>query len=559
MRHRHASRVRSAAAAVALLASLVPSALRAQFTEPPPPAAYALRNVTLVRGDGAAEPGQTIVVRGTHIEMIARNAPIPADARVLGGDSLFVYPGLVDAAGTLKFEFPRDTIDRARIRSWDPPRVTQGFMPARRVLDFMTATGADGADLRKKGVVAIAVHPPLADPLMTGRGTFVLLRRGVMSTQQLVLQPELAPMFTFRGGRGVYPSTLMAVMAWYRQTFLDAQRHSRLSADATGPSAYDADMAVVQELLRAQGRVYFVANDAMEIRRALALADEYRLKPVIVGGGEAWKVAGELRTRNVPVLVSLDFTKPRRWKPDEKPAEGQEPKPLEPAAAREKKQLEETYANAARLAEAGVTFALVSSGRADLREGARKVVEYGLSDSDALRALTITPAVLLGAPQLARVQQGGAATFVVSDAPLLTKDARVIYTFVEGALEPGADLKKPAAGSDSTAARGDSAAVNAAGTWLVEFSGDAPMREMTLVLTQEGTRMSGTMRSPQGEVGLSGSIEDATLTLTGTFTAGGQSIPMELVGTVSGNEMTGALKTSFGDLDFKARRTGGRS
>jgi imidazolonepropionase-like amidohydrolase len=556
MEHRHATRVRGAAFVATLLATLLPSAARAQFTEPPPPAAYALRNVTIVRGDGATEAGQTVIVRGTRIEAIGRNAPVPADARVLDGDSLFVNPGLIDAAGTLKFEFPRDTIDRSRVRSWDPPRVTQGFMPSRRVLDFMTATGADGAELRRKGVVAVAVHPPLGDPLMSGRGTFVLLRRGVTTTQQLVIQPELAPLFSLRGGRGVYPSTSMAVMAWYRQTFLDAQRQSLLAADATGPAAYDADLALVQDLLRAQGRAYFVANDVHEIRRALALADEYRLKPVIVGGAEAWKLASELRTKSVPVLISLDFTKPRRWKPDEKPVAGADPKPLEPAAVREKKQLEETYANAARLAEAGVTFALVSAGRADLREGARKVIEYGLSERDALRALTITPAVLLDAPQLARVQPGGAATFVVSDAPLLAKDARVLYTFVEGALERGADPKK-AAGTDSTTAGGDSAAVNAAGTWLVEFSGEAPMREMTLVLTQEGTRLSGTMRSPQGEIAVSGSMDNATMTLTGTFSAGGQNIPIELIGTVSDNEMTGALKTSFGDLDFKARRTGG--
>jgi hypothetical protein len=557
MNHRHASRVRGAVLAAALLAVLAPPT-HAQFTEAPAPPAYALRNITLVRGDGSTARGQTLVVRGTRIEALAANAPIPADARILAGDSLYVYPGLIDAAGLVKFEFPRDTTDRARIRSWDPPRATQGFMPSRRVLDFMTATGSDGAELRKKGVVAVAVHPTLTEPLMSGRGTFVLLRRTATTTPQLVLQPELAPLMALRGGRGVYPSTSMAVLAWYRQTFIDAQRLTQ-AGTAAGPSAYDADMNVVQDLLRTQGRAYFVANDADEIRRVLALADEFRFKPVIVGGAEAWKVAAELRTRNVPVLVSLDFTRPRRWKPDEKPAEGEEPKPLEPAAAREKKQLEETYANAGRLAQAGVSVALVSGGRADLREGARKVIEYGMPEADALRALTVTPAVLLDAPELARVQAGGAATFVVSDAPLLQKDARVIYTFVEGALETGADLKKPAAARDSAGAARDSTAVNAAGSWTVEFSGAAPMPGMTMILTQDGAKLSGTMTSPQGAVPVSGSIEGSSITLTGTFTAGGQSIPIELAGTINGNEMTGALKTSFGDIDFKARRTGGRS
>jgi imidazolonepropionase-like amidohydrolase len=558
MTSRRALRVPSAVLALAGAALVLPTTAEAQFTEPPPPAAYALRNVTIVRGDGSTDAGQTIVVRANRIEVIGRNAAIPGDARVLAGDSLYVYPGLIDAAGTLKFEQPRDTTNRSQVRSWAPPRATQGFLPSRRVLDYMTPTGADGAELRKKGVVALAVHPPLGEPLMPGRGALILLRRDATTTQELVIQPTLAPLMTLRGGRGVYPNTGMAVLSWYRQAFLDAQRQLQLNANASGPgpSSFDGDMAILQDVLRTQGRVYIVANTADEIRRALDLAAEFNLKPVIVGGTEAWKVAADLRTRNVPVLVNVDFTKPRRWKPDEKPAEGEAPKPLEPAAAREKKQLEDAYANAGRLAQAGVTFALVSGARADLREGARKAVEYGLSESDALRALTITPAILLDVPQLARVQTGGTATFLVADAPLLSKESRILYTFVEGSLEPGADQRRRTNGEGAA----DSAAVNAAGTWRVEFaSAEAPMREMTLQLTQEGTTVGGTMQSSQGEVSLNGSVEGSELRLSGTFAAGGQSIPMEVVGTISGDEMSGAVKTSFGDLEFTARRSGGRS
>jgi imidazolonepropionase-like amidohydrolase len=558
MTSRRALRVPSAVLALAGAALVLPTAAEAQFTEPPPPAAYALRNVTIVRGDGSTDAGQTIVVRANRIEVIGRNAAIPGDARVLAGDSLYVYPGLIDAAGTLKFEQPRDTTNRSQVRSWAPPRATQGFLPSRRVLDYMTPTGADGAELRKKGVVALAVHPPLGEPLMPGRGALILLRRDATTTQELVIQPTLAPLMTLRGGRGVYPNTGMAVLSWYRQAFLDAQRQLQLNANASGPgpSSFDGDMAILQDVLRTQGRVYIVANTADEIRRALDLAAEFNLKPVIVGGTEAWKVAADLRTRNVPVLVNVDFTKPRRWKPDEKPAEGEAPKPLEPAAAREKKQLEDAYANAGRLAQAGVTFALVSGARADLREGARKAVEYGLSESDALRALTITPAILLDVPQLARVQTGGTATFLVADAPLLSKESRILYTFVEGSLEPGADQRRRTNGEGAA----DSVAVNAAGTWRVEFaSAEAPMREMTLQLTQEGTTVGGTMQSSQGEVSLNGSVEGSELRLSGTFAAGGQSIPMEVVGTISGDEMSGAVKTSFGDLEFTARRSGGRS
>src|SRR5690606_11305278 len=97
---------------------------------------------------------------------------------------------------------------------------------------------------------------------------------------------------------------------------------------------------------------------------------------------------------------------------------------------------EESYANAVRLSAAGVRFALTSGGgEAALLEGARRAIEYGLSEADALRALTATPAALFGAPHLARIEAGLPATFIVADGPLFDEETKLVYTFVEGALE----------------------------------------------------------------------------------------------------------------------------
>jgi hypothetical protein len=546
--------------------------------------------VTVVRADGTMAAGQTVVIRGGRIEAIGAGLIVPADARVLAGDTLYVYPGLVDGQGTVKFEFPRDTTNRAQVRSWDAPRSVQGFMPSRRVADYLAATGSDGAELRKKGIVAVAVHPVPTDPLMPGRGALVLLRRTATTPQQLLVEPVLPPLLTLRGGRGVYPSTVMAVVPWYRQVFTDARRQAQVAQVASTdpraamPPAHDADIAVLQEVLR-DGRVYFAANDAEDIRRVLRLADEFRLRPVIVGGAEAWRVAGELRARNVPVLVSIDFGTPQRWKPDAQPdtvavtaavsaeaAPAAAPAAAAPAAAapvaatvdpgveREKRQFEERYANAARLAEAGVTFALVSGGRGDLIAGARKAIEYGLPEAAALRALTQTPATLYGVPHLARLEAGLPATLMVTDAPLFEQHARVVYTFVEGSLERGAGLRArrdEAAGA--APAGGDAPAggiVNVAGTWRFEVLGPVP-QQAVVRLTQEGTALRGTREGPGSELSLSGTIEGERLTLHGTLIMGGQSIPLTYVGTVRGNEASGTVDTPVGSFEWTARRTGG--
>jgi imidazolonepropionase-like amidohydrolase len=555
MSFRHVVRVRCAVLASALLpvAAVTPRPASAQFVEVPPPAAYALTGVTVVQANGARAAGQTIVVRAGRIEAIGANVAVPADARVLAGDSLFVYPALIDAAGQVRHEFPQDTIDRSRVRSWDPPRSMQGFTPARRVLDALQPRAADLTELRRKGVLAVAVHP--TDPLMPGRGALLLLRSGPPSAERLVLRPTLGPVLSLRGGRGVYPSTLMGVISWYRQKFMDAQRRAELarvaSADprAALPPAFDPDLAVVQELLRGETRPFFTVNDADDIRRVLRLADEFDLEPIIVGGGEAWKVADELRTRNVPVLVSVDFPRPRRWKPESDTASS--PNGLEPAAAREKRQLEEQYANAGRLAQAGVTFALVSGGNGDLREGARKAIEYGLTEQAALRALTATPATLLDVAHLARLEAGLPATFVVTDAPIFEKDARVLHTFVEGAYEKGADTR--ARNGGEAPAEGTA---NVAGTWSVDVTG--PMAQsFTMRLTQDGESVSGTIDGPEGSISVDGRVQGDRLTLRGTLEVAGQSFGLDFSGTVRGDEASGTVSTPMGSLEWRARRTGG--
>jgi imidazolonepropionase-like amidohydrolase len=445
-----------------------PAAATAQVDDPPPPAAYAIRGATVVSADGSRRPGLTIVVRRGLIEAIGPGVAIPPDAKLLEGDSLEVYPGLIDAYGEAEVEFPEAEIDRSELPFWAPPRAAQGFQPHRRVVDHIAASGADFEDARQAGVVAVAVHPGGA--LMPGRGAVLLLRKDAETTAELVLAPALGPEMALVGANGMYPSTIFGAAAVIRQGLEDARHHGILVAahqqDPRGMKAppWDPDYAVLREAMSGAVRVFFRADRALDIRTILGMAEEYELQPVIVGGAEAWKVAGELRARGVPVFVSLDFPEPERWQPEEEPdtaeaeepdtaeaeepdtaeaeepdtAEAQEPEPLDAAEEREKQRLEDIYANAGRLAQAGVSLALTSGGgEADLLEGARKAIEYGLTEEQAVAALTSTPASLLGVGYLARVEEQMPATFVVTDGPLFDEDTKILYTFVEGELEEG--------------------------------------------------------------------------------------------------------------------------
>ncbi|MDH3289967.1 MAG: hypothetical protein OEO20_14525 [Gemmatimonadota bacterium] len=551
-----------AAAAVTVGTLLAPRTVIAQFTEPPPAPAYALTGVTLIRPDGSRLASQTIVVRNGFIQTMGADVAVPPDAELLAGDSLMVFPGMIDAQGAAKVEFPEVEINRQEIEPWNPPRAVQGFMPHRRVADFLTATGKDLEKQRLGGVVAGAVHPD--GPVMPGRGAVLVNRKGADVPTGLVLNPELGPVFTLQGARGAYPGTLFAVAAFIRQSLEDARHHGAHVAayrrDPRGVAAppWDPDYEVLRTVMTGQVPVFFAADKAEDIRLVLRLAEEYGFSPIIMGGDEAWKVSGPLKRRNVPVLVSLDFPEPKQWKPEKKKPEAdqpdsvapQAPKPLDAAAEREKRDLEQLYANPGKLAAAGVRFALTSGGgKADLRGGARKAIEYGLGEADALRALTVTPAELLGAPSLTRIESGLPATFVVADGPLFAEETKIAYTFVEGALDRGKPSAKPGSG--------EAPAVDMTGTWTVDIDAGGEGMGGRMTLEQDGAEFSGTLVIDMGTMQIqSGAVSGTSFTCTWVLSVGGETMEFDVKGTVEGDEASGTGGGPMGDFSWKARRTG---
>ncbi len=545
------SRALLACAAAAATLAGAPGALRAQYTGVPAPAAYALRGVTLVQAGGARTEAVTIVVRGAFVEAIGPTVEVPGDARVLEGDSLFVYPGLVDGNGEADAEIPRPDVDRSKIEIWNAPRELRGFTPSRRLVDYLTATGEDGADARQEGIVAAAVYP--SGPVMPGRGALVLYRIDEETPQALVVQPALGPTFELRGAPGVYPGTLFGVMATFRQAFEDARhREAVLVAREKDPRgmtfpSYDPDEAVLRQVLAGDLPVYFKADAADDILRVTELADEYGFHPVIVGGGEAWKVADALRRRRIPVLVSMDFSKPRRWKPESDTGAVA----LDAAAQRERDEFLDRYANAGRLDSAGVTFALTSGGTGEILDGVRKALEHGLSPDAALLALTATPARLFGVPELARVEAHLPATFVVSRGPLFSEHGRVAYTFVEGRLQEGASPSKAGAGSAEEA-------VDFGGEWSMTVDAEGEVMEATLEIVQDGATFTGTMTLHDQKLPVrDGTIDGDHISAVATMDQGGQTLDVKITGTVQGDEASGEADAGpLGVARWTAKRVG---
>ena len=472
-----------------LLVSPAPS--EAQYEVPPDPAGWALLDVTVVQSDGTRQEGMTVVVRRGTIQTIEAGAEVPAGLREISWDegTLYVYPGFVDGHGDASVSLP--TPDRDDVEAWSPTREVQNFTPHRRASDYLDVNGAGLSGERGAGFVASAVFPGRGP--MPGQPSLILHRRDARTPAELVLEPSLGMAMAFQGAQGAYPATLMAVHALIRQAFSDAEHHGdRTSAWASDPRGTtaphrDEDLRYLQEVAAGQHRVFFRANGAEYVRRVLALSDELGFQPVIVGGEGAGELAAELAARDVPVLLTTDLDDPDDWDPESEEAP-------DPAAARERDRLVPIYETAARFEEAGVRFALTSGGTGDDSPlpGVRRYVEWGLSPEAALEALTRTPAELLGVPELARVEEGMAATFIVTDRELLDEHTRVTWTFVNGLAEKAAEPRVEGEEPDPDA---EVELDDVVGRW--EGSLDAAGQDvpLTLEFREENGELTGRTRS----------------------------------------------------------------
>jgi imidazolonepropionase-like amidohydrolase len=182
--------------------------------------------------------------------------------------------------------------------------------------------------------------------------------------------------------------------------------------------------------------VAFEAQLAREILRALAMAKDFNLDPVITGAREADQVVGDLKARNARVIFGLDFpTRSRALPPDADES-------LRDLRAR---------ANAAKppaaLEKEGILFAFSSGSiqqpRDFLRNAARTVKE-GLPADAAVRALTINAARIAGAAdRVGSLEKGKIANVIVTDGDLFEDRTRILHVFVDG-VKVEADAPAPA-------------------------------------------------------------------------------------------------------------------
>jgi hypothetical protein len=219
--------------------------------------------------------------------------------------------------------------------------------------------------------------------------------------------------------------------------------------------------------------------------------------------------------------------------------------------------------NAAALVAAGIPVAIASFGAspADFRARVIASVEAGLSPDEALRALTVTPAGLLGlGTAIGTVEAGRLANLLVVDGDLFSKDGKIRWVFVEG--ERHEVIDRPAQGQRGGRGGGGGAAsaagpAVAVGEWTGNIDAQGNAMGFTLTISAEGSGVSGLLSTDMGSTRLLGEQSGADITMSGTFTTPDGEIALTVSGTITGNQMEGTVGAGqMGSFPFTARRRG---
>jgi imidazolonepropionase-like amidohydrolase len=545
-------------AALIVALCLAPQA-RGQGGEPP---YFAIRGAKIVTVSGRTAENSTIIISRGIITAIAADAKIPDEAWIIDGKGLTVYPGLIDSftdvglmapptpgapAGTpgATESAPRPPQTQTAARG---PEDRPGTTPWRNAADEVNLSDKRIETWRNGGFTTVVAAPK--GGFFPGQAA-VLDLAGDRAGDSVVKSPVAIPLnLSVTGGFGSgFPNSLMGVLAYVRQVFLDTDWSTRAQAAYEHNAhverpPYDRSDASLAAALQKHVVVLIPANNSVQIQRSLELADRWKVNGVIYGAQMAYEDAADIAAKKLPVLVNA------KWPEAEKDAD-----PEDKPSLRELRFRDRAPSAPAALAKANVKFAFYSGGLAtpkDVLKAVKKSVDAGLPADAALRALTLSAAEIYGvSDRMGSIEVGKIANLVVTDGDLFDEKTKIKMVFVDGRKFETHEPEKP-----KDPPKGD-----ISGKWKLAFNTPHGPEEATADLNMEkdGT-ISGTVTSSRGTGSiLNGYASADKFSFSINIPIEGNPLDVTFSGTFDATSMKGLVSVTGFSTDFTGTKPGAHS
>lgn len=391
------------------------------------PGLYAFTHATIFTDYKTRLTDATLLVRDGKVEAVGPNLKIPAGAVVQDLKGKYIYPGFVDLAanyGLAEVKAPERTGRRpppqfeskkAGAYDWN-----QAIHPETQAANEFKVNDEQADVYRRLGFGAVLTQQP--DGIARGTAALVTLATIGHRENEVLLMERAAAGFSFDKGTSTqnYPGSLMGSIALLRQTFLDADWNQRSPGKEQNLSlkAWQEQRSLPQ---------IFEVSDKLNALRADKLGDEFKTQYIIKSRGDEYQRVADIKATGAPFVISLNF--PDAYNVDDVYDASR-------ISLEELKHWEMAPANAALLSKAGVTIALSAADLKDKKKflpNVRKAIQYGLTEEQALRALTATPAELIKAQdKVGSLRPGLTANFLVCSNRLFAEDNVLLDNWIQG-------------------------------------------------------------------------------------------------------------------------------
>jgi imidazolonepropionase-like amidohydrolase len=351
----------------------------------------------------------TVLIRDGRIAAVGTNVAVPAGATRIDASGKWVTPGLIDGAGQMGLR-EISAVQNTNEGQLQGNEVAASF----NVLEGINPGSSLIAVNRIEGVTTTLATP--GGTLIWGQAVLIDLDGATIEAMQ-VKSPAAMVVDLSEGSKSAGGGSRAGVAQRLRRVFNDALEYARRRNDYTRAqmqqlSASAADLEALLPVLRGQLPLIAVANRRSDIETALRIGREYKLRLILGGAAEGWMIANEIAAAGVPVFVE----------------------PMDNIPSFDA--LGIRYENAALLAKGGAKVALMETATEntrDLRQQAGNAVATGMTWDQALRAVTLTPAEILGvADRYGSLEAGKVANVVVWTGDPFDFSTGVEHVFIRG-------------------------------------------------------------------------------------------------------------------------------
>jgi imidazolonepropionase-like amidohydrolase len=529
---------------------------------------YLLQGAHVVAAPDAKPAVLDILVVDDVIQQVGSDlTPLPG-CETVDLEGFYIYAGFIDAwCETLlpkdqkveepeqrKAEFNRHAL--ASTRADNRHQLNAAFQAAEsldRKPDSLKKISENGFTI---------AHVVPSGQVISGQSALISLRPAPL--REVLLNDSAGLAFRLHAPRGSkYPATLMGATAHLRQAFSDARRnalhHALLDKGVAVPRPADDDTwSLLQRVSDGELPAFWRADSRDDLLRSLAFRQEQDLggPPILLGGDEAFKALDELQAAEAQIIFSLNYGDEPKIELEESPTEFK-PELKDPAAVQKEKQNEwkQRLASLAELKKRDLPWSVGSAGlknHGEIIPALRTAVEQGLSEQEALAALTTSPAQLLKLKRVGKIKDGYFAHLVVANGPLFDSRTKISRVFIDGQQQEVNTELKPLKSEDAEAGP----ALQLAGTWNFLLQSGEEKTPATIEFTQDGDKLNGLFRSEQGDGRVvDGRVKADKVTWNVVIGAGARELTLKFSGAVTENEMTGSLTPPFGKpSDWTAKR-----